>query len=64
MFEFQFAGLPASFDIRIQFSLEIVTIEDHPLLGKVQPMYLPFAWTSNSNNLNKKFTRMVKFQLV
>lgn len=60
----QFAGAPISAMGRGQANFEIVPIEEIPFMKNLQPMYLPMFWFEDGVDLDKKFTNMLKYQLI
>lgn len=49
---------------RLQFNLEIVKIEEIPIMQEIQEMYYPLFWVEEGANLNKTYVNMVKNTLV
>lgn len=45
-------------------NFEIVPIEDIPYMAELQPMLLPIMWIENGMDLPKKYTNMLKNQLI
>lgn len=60
----QFAGAPISAMGRGQASFEVVPIEEIPFMKDLQEMYLPLFWFEDGVDLEKKFTNMLKYQLI
>lgn len=60
----QFAGAPISAMGRGQANFEIVPIEEISFMKDLQPMYLPMFWFEDGVDLEKKFTNMLKYQLI
>lgn len=49
---------------RFQINIDVVPIEDIEILKNVQPMFLPVLWAEEGVVLPKKFSNMLKYQLV
>lgn len=49
---------------RVQVNIEIVPIESIEMMKDLQPMYLPVLWFEDGVDLEKKFTNMLKYQLI
>lgn len=59
----QMSGTPLSAAKRLQFNLEVVPIEQVPIMQNVQPMLYPLFWVEESANLNKTYVDMLKNSL-
>lgn len=59
----QMSGTPLSAAKRLQFNLEIVPIEQVPIMQNVQPMLYPLFWVEESASLNKTYVDMLKNSL-
>lgn len=49
---------------RGQINFEIVPVEEIPFMKDLQSMYLPMMWFEDGVNLEKKYTNMLKYQLI
>lgn len=49
---------------RGQANFEIVPVEGIPFMENLQSMYLPMFWFEDGVDLEKKFTNMIKYQLI
>lgn len=61
---FQFAGAPVSAKIRIQLSYEVVPIKAISYMKDLQSMYLPLLWIEDGIDMPKKYSNMLKYQLI
>lgn len=61
---FQYAGAPVSALARAQVNVEVVPIEQIPIMKDLQPMYLPLLWFENGVDMPKKLINMLKYQLI
>lgn len=61
---FQFAGAPVSALGRAQVNFEVVPIEGVTIMKDLQPMYFPVLWFEDGVDLGKKYTNMLKYQLI
>lgn len=60
----QFSGTPVSAFGRIQLNMEVMAIEEIPFMRNLSSMYLPILWIEDGVSLGKKFTNMLKYQLI
>nr|AOT85638.1 sensory neuron membrane protein 1E [Mayetiola destructor] len=58
------SGTPMSAAKRLQFNLEVVPIEEVPIMQEMREMLYPMFWVEEGANLNKTYVNMIKNTLI
>lgn len=58
------SGTPVNAAGRFQVNFELVPIEEIEIMKNLRPMYFPVLWAEESVSLGKKFTNLLKYQLI
>lgn len=58
------SGTPLSAGKRLQFNLEVIPVEEAPIMQDIQEMFYPLFWVEESASLNKTYTNMIKNTIV
>lgn len=58
------SGTPLRAGKRLQFNLEVIPIEEVPIMQDVQEMLYPLFWVEESASLNSTYTNMIKNTLI
>jgi scavenger receptor class B, member 1 len=59
----QISGTPLQGQKRLQFSIEIESIEEMEAMKNLKSMLLPFVWVEEGVSLNRTYTNLLKYQL-
>lgn len=49
---------------RLQFNLEVVPIEEVPMMQEMREMLYPMFWVEEGANLNATYVKMIKNSLI
>lgn len=58
------SGTPMSAAKRLQFNLEVVPIDEVPIMQEMREMLYPMFWVEEGASLNKTYVNMIKNTLI